>query len=97
PSGPQTYGAIPSNGVVSRNFSFRANGPCGGLITATLQLQEGPNNLGQVNFPILLGASVNALAENLDTVTAPNLPPGWIAALQGAGTAWTTTSAVRHT
>ena len=97
PSGPQTYGAIPSNGVVSKTFSFRANGPCGGRITATLQLQEGPNNLGQVNYPILLGTSVGALAENFDTVTAPNLPPGWTATLQGAGTAWTTTSAVRHT
>jgi subtilisin-like proprotein convertase family protein len=53
----QTYGVVVVGGPnVLRSFSFVAGGTCGGTITATLQLQDGPNNLGTVNYVIQTGA-----------------------------------------
>jgi Calx-beta domain len=77
PSGPQNYGAIAVGGMDSRNFSFTAGGACGETVTATLQLQDGSNNLGKVSYSIQLGAQVVILNENFDGVTAPALPAGW--------------------
>lgn len=55
PSGPQTYGAMPAGSFpVSKPFTFTASGAAGGSVTATLQLQDGPNNLGTVNFTFQL-------------------------------------------
>jgi subtilisin-like proprotein convertase family protein len=57
PSGAQTYGLLNTNGnVIARSFSFTANGNCGGNITATLQLEDGTNSLGNVTFTLPLGA-----------------------------------------
>ena len=51
PSGPQTYGVMVAGGAaVTNNYSFTANGPCGGAFQAVLQLQDGTNNLGTVTF-----------------------------------------------
>ncbi len=82
-SGPQTYGALPAAGaVVSLPFSFTASGPCGGSITATLQLQDGATNLGSFNFTTCRWASrmfaPMGVYRKLDSVTAPALPPGWV-------------------
>src|SRR5207244_2338899 len=58
-SGAQkTYGVLLHGGqAVSNSFTFAANGSPGGTLTATLQLQDGPNNLGTVafifNFPAI--------------------------------------------
>ncbi len=41
-------------------MTFTANGPCGGSIVATLQLQDGAANLGTVNFTLPLGKLVPA-------------------------------------
>lgn len=61
PSGPQTYGAIPPDGsTVSRPFSFVPTGTCGGSVTATLQLQDGPFDLGTVTYTLQLGTTVGA-------------------------------------
>jgi uncharacterized repeat protein (TIGR01451 family) len=55
PSGPQTYGAMPAGSFpVSKPFTFTASGAFGGSVVATLQLQDGANNLGTVNFTFLL-------------------------------------------
>ncbi len=58
PSGaPQSYGALGVGGSpVTRAFTFTASGACGGIVTATLQLQDGATNLGTVNFSFTLGA-----------------------------------------
>ncbi len=56
PSGPQSYGMIAPAGSAARDFSFTAAGVCGNNITLTLQLQDGPTNLGTVTFTITLGA-----------------------------------------
>lgn len=59
PSGPQNYGAIPSDNttVVSRPFTFTAdpNASCGSSITLTLDLQDGSSNLGTATYTFSLG------------------------------------------
>ncbi|HEV8579257.1 MAG TPA: proprotein convertase P-domain-containing protein [Thermoanaerobaculia bacterium] len=55
PGPPQTYGAIPVAGTVSRSFTFVAAGTCGGTVTASLQLQDGATNLGTVTYTFTLG------------------------------------------
>jgi len=75
PSGPETYGVIsPINGTVSRPFTFVADGSCGDTITASLQLQDGPDDLGIVTFTFQLGTlqhTPNA-ASNPAPITIPN-------------------------
>ncbi len=99
PSGPQNYGALPPGGPpVCRNFTFTANGACGGTVTASLQLQDGATNLGTVTFTFTLGVLDVAFTENFDGVTVPNLPAGWTStAINGAGCAlainWVTSNA----
>lgn len=61
PSGPQNYGAIPPDNttVVTRSFTFTVDSSvaCGDTVTATLQLQDGANNLGMVTFTLQVGAA----------------------------------------
>ncbi len=57
PSGPQNYGAIAASATVSRSFTFTAgNLACGANVIASLQLQDGAENLGTVTYTIALGA-----------------------------------------
>lgn len=76
PSGPQTYGAIPTDGSsVSRTFSFVPAGTCGGTVTATLQLQDGLTSLGTVSYPLTLGTTAPGSAgpfANPASITIPN-------------------------
>jgi uncharacterized repeat protein (TIGR01451 family) len=93
PSGPRSYGALTaSGGATNQAFSFTASGSCGGTNVATLQLQDGTNDLGTVSFNFPLGKTRGALAENFDGVTPPALPPGWSVSWSGAGVPWITTS-----
>ncbi|MFN2514712.1 MAG: carboxypeptidase regulatory-like domain-containing protein [Pyrinomonadaceae bacterium] len=97
PSGPQNYGIVsPVGPPVSRPFTFVASGSCGGTVTATFHLQDGPTDLGTVTFNFTLGALVTtpALSENFDGVIAPALPTGWVATLVGTTPppAWATTT-----
>ena len=58
PSGPQNYGVVVAGGPsVSRNFTFTVDPmvACGSVVTATLQLQDGANNLGTVTFTFQVG------------------------------------------
>jgi hypothetical protein len=98
PSGPQTYGVLtPMGPLVSRPFTFTAQGVCGGVITAALQLQDGPTLLGYARFDIALGQTQPfiAFAENFDNVTAPALPLNWTTSTTGGGSPWSTTSAIQ--
>ncbi len=94
PSGPQNYGAIPIGGSAGRDFSFTAAGNCGDLITLTLQLQDGANNLGTVTYTLRLGTptSVSTFNEAFDGVTAPALPAGWTSAATGFEVPWVTST-----
>ena len=54
----QNYGVVLAAGAaVSRPFTFIASGACGGTITATLHLQDGALDLGNVTFTFTLGTS----------------------------------------
>lgn len=57
PSSPRSYGAIAVDATESRSFTFTAdNLTCDGAsLTASLQLQDGAENLGTVTFVIPLG------------------------------------------
>jgi uncharacterized repeat protein (TIGR01451 family)/uncharacterized delta-60 repeat protein len=55
----QNYGAISAGGgVVSRDFTFRATGASGSMLTVTLVLTEGPFNLGTVTFRFIVGGGM---------------------------------------
>lgn len=93
-SGPQAYGVIAPGGMAQMPFSFTAaNAACGSQIVATLQLQDGANNLGTISYNLTTGVILTALSENFDSVTAPNLPAGWVAAnASGAAPLWVTST-----
>jgi alpha-tubulin suppressor-like RCC1 family protein len=99
PSGPQAFGVVTTNGVMTRSFNFSASGTCGSTNTAMLQLQDGTANLGTVTFSFLLGNPVIAtvFSQNFDGVTAPALPAGWATSASGAESAWVTTTATSDT
>jgi uncharacterized repeat protein (TIGR01451 family) len=51
PSGPVTIGPLVHGGAaVSGSFTFTADAPPSGIVTATFQLQDGANNLGLATF-----------------------------------------------
>ena len=101
PSGTQDYGVLVAGGsAVTQSFSFTASGSCGGIVTATLQLQDGTASLGTVSFDIPLGALVTGttFSENFDAVTAPALPSSWTTAvLSGLDSNWATTNGFSDT
>ncbi len=93
PSAPQNYGAIPMGGAsVSRPFTFTVsqNINCGGVVSVSLQLQDGAENLGVLIIPLQTGVSRIAFQENFDSVTAPDLPMGWTTSASGAQQNWRT-------
>lgn len=54
----QSYGVInPASPAVVRPFTFVANGPCGGTVTATFQLQDGAVNHGTISYTFQLGTT----------------------------------------
>jgi hypothetical protein len=93
PSDPQSYGVVTAGGgAVSQPFTFTANAICGGVITPTLQLQDGGLNLGTATVSFQLGQIGPVLVQNFDSVTTPALPSGWTTSASGAQSAWTTVS-----
>lgn len=97
-SSTQSYGLIAAGGAaVTRNFSFVATGACGSVISPTLQLQDGTNNLGTVSFMLRMGTPLVSITQNFDTVSVPALPSGWVNAASGLSTGWRTVSSPRHT
>ncbi|MCX8020859.1 MAG: HYR domain-containing protein [Chitinophagaceae bacterium] len=95
PSGPQNYGVIVAGGTsVCRQFTFTNNSStCQATITASIQVQDGPDNLGVVTFPITLGTTTTVTSQNFDAVTPPTLPAGWTASATGAAaTLWVTSN-----
>jgi Bacterial Ig domain len=98
PSGPQNYGSLPGGGAaVAQPFTFTAAGSCGSTITASLQLQDGPQYVGTVTVPITLGQVTTLYTQAFDTVTAPALPSGWTTAASGAESNWVTQTITNNT
>ena len=74
PSGSQTYGVLVFEGAaVSRPFTFTAAPSSVGIVTATLQLQDGPDNLGTVAFAFELPKLTNLV--NSASISIPNSGP----------------------
>ena len=64
----QNYGVVVAAGpTVSRPFTFVASGTCGGSITATLHLQDGALDLGNVTYTFQLGTT----SSNTQTFSNP--------------------------
>lgn len=98
PGAPAVYGVLQAGGApATQPLTFRADGVCGGTITATLQLQDETASLGSVIFTLPLGRPVLALTQNFDGVTAPALPANWTTSVEGGQSAWITTDAVADT
>jgi uncharacterized repeat protein (TIGR01451 family) len=97
PSAPQNYGAMSAGTTVSRSFSFTAGGACGSTLVATLQLQDGTDNLGTLAFNFPVGKAVTTMTQNFEPVTVPALPAGWTTTTTGGGAPWVTTTAVKDT
>ena len=93
PSGAQSYGTLPPNGSAARPFTFTANAPCGGTVTATLLIQTNGTTYGIAicNFP--LGTTETILSENFDAVSVPALPGGWTSSASAGRLPWITSSA----
>ncbi len=67
PGAAQNYGVVVAGGPsVARPFTFTAAGSCGGTLTATLHLQDGATDLGNVTYTFTLG-TLNPIAQ---TITA---------------------------
>ena len=70
----RNYGALARGGAaVSRSFTFTANGGNGGIVLATLQLQDGANNLGTVTFAFQLATTATYV--NTEAITIPDHGP----------------------
>jgi hypothetical protein len=93
PSGAQNYGAMCTEGpVIYRQFTFTVDPSvaCGSTITASMALVDGPTNFGTVTYQFVTGSvgpTTIIPVENFDSVAAPALPPGWVAAGSGASVA----------
>ncbi len=96
PSNPQTFGSLTGGGSsVSRQFTFTANGNCGGTVTVSLQLQDGQSDLGTAAFSFALGKPTVTLTQNFDGVTVPSLPAGWTTTASGSASRWVSSTGAR--
>ena len=70
-SGSTNYGVLVHNGAaVTRPFTFTASSAASGVVTATLSLQDGANNLGTVAFTFVL-PQTNSFA-NTNAIIIPD-------------------------
>jgi endonuclease I len=98
PSSPQTYGVVVAGGAsVTEPFTFTAAGTCGSVLSATLELQDGPTDLGTISYNFTLGAVTNPVAENFDEVTVPSLPVSWATSATGGESNWVTATTAAST
>ena len=70
-----------------------------GTVTASLQLQDGANNLGTVTYNFSVAGVPNTLySETVDSVSAPSLPTGWVATnTSGPAPLWVTSTTTPDT
>ena len=77
PSGPQNYGVVVAGGAtVFRSFTFTAgNLACGAPLIISLQLQDGPTDLGTVTYNFTTGTiAVNNYSTGDISVPIPDSP-----------------------
>ena len=92
PSGPQTYGALLAGGpAVCRPYTLNvSNLACGAAVTPTIQVQDGPADLGNVSWSLTTGLPTVVAVQNFDGVVAPALPAGWTTTSEAGADNWTT-------
>jgi hypothetical protein len=94
PSAPQSVGALLSGGAgVTLPFTFTVGSACGSTLTASLQLQDGSQNLGTLTFAFPVGTPILRISQDFDGVSAPALPLGWSSVISGAASNWVTSTA----
>ncbi|MGB5013177.1 MAG: M36 family metallopeptidase [Pyrinomonadaceae bacterium] len=80
------YGTINNNSTVTQSvlYTVPANTPCGSSISVTFNVVS---SLGPTSFTrtLIAGVPVATFTESFDSVTAPNLPTGWLTAQSGSG------------
>jgi hypothetical protein len=69
PSEPQAYGTLAPGQTVCRSFTFTASGKCGGTLNATIHLQDGSTDMGDLTYPFTLGPSAAVLSEGFNDIT----------------------------
>jgi len=70
----RNYGVVASGGpAVSRDFTFQASGPGGGMVVASLRLTDGASDLGSVQFAFNLPGT--ATFSNSAAITIPERGP----------------------
>ncbi len=78
------YGVVVASGpAVSRPFTFVASGTCGTTITATLHLQDGAVDLGNVTYTFQLGTTSTS-SQTFSNATAIVIPATGTGATTGA-------------
>jgi subtilisin-like proprotein convertase family protein len=85
PVTPQrTYGVVtPGGPAVSQPFTFVASGSCGSTVTASIQFQDGPTNLGTLNYTFQLGTT-SVASQTFSNATAIVIPGTGTGATTGA-------------
>jgi subtilisin-like proprotein convertase family protein len=95
PSGAQTYGVIQAGGpAVSRSFSFVPAGLCGGNVAATLHLQDGPLDLGNLTFNLRLGTTAGNSYGPFANANLIRIPAGAPTSTSGVASPYPSTIAV---
>ncbi len=99
PGAPQTYGVIVAGGAaVCQNFTFAVGAvACGAPLTATMQVQDGATNLGNVTWTLPTGVPNIAFSDNFDGVVTPALPAGWTSVPLAAADFWATSATTPDT
>ena len=91
--GLANYGTIASGTTLTQGASFTvpAGTACGSSITLTFNVTS---SLGATSFTrvLIVGVPVTTFTENFDSVTAPNLPVGWLTSNSGVGVPFVSTT-----
>jgi subtilisin-like proprotein convertase family protein len=69
----QSYGALSIGGSGAQAFTFVANGSCGTNVTATLHLQDGALDLGNLTYTFRLG-TINTASQTFSNTTPITIP-----------------------
>jgi hypothetical protein len=95
---PAEFGVVVAGGpdvCVDVTFTAADELVCGEALTASLELEDGPADLGVLAYGFATGAPIVTLSEGFDGVVAPALPAGWVAS--GIGNLWATSTTTPDT
>lgn len=99
PSAPQNYGPVPGGGsTAAMPFEFTVDNDvkCGAAITLSFVLRDAGITIATVETNVRTGSPKAVFSEPFDSVTAPELPAGWLTSSSKNHQLWRT-SAERST